>query len=422
MADDIFHYAELAEEETRSMERLAAYLRANGFTVETGMGGMPTALRAVWGSGKPCIGFLGEYDALPGLSQGASPVYCGDEKAAGHGCGHNLLGTGAAAGAVALRYAMETDNIPGQVVFYGCPAEEILKGKIVMAAHGCFRELDAALSWHPADVMDSGEVSYSAMDSIQFAFAGRAAHAASKPHMGRSALDAVELMNVAANYLREHVTDDVRIHYAHIDCGEKPNIVPAKAKVWYFVRARSRAAATDTTERLLDIARGAGLMTGTTPSWEFLSRGYETLINRRMCSLIYESMCETGAPVYTDEELQFAKELAAVMPEGQSTGEMNTAIPKPDGSIFYASGSTDVSDVSQMVPMGYFKATCTPANVPLHSWMTTACAGTGLGRRGMLFAAQVLARTGLRLVRDREALEEVKAEFQESAGGYQPLL
>lgn len=412
VAEDIFQYAEIAEQENASSERLSRYLKMHGFAVQSGVGGMPTSLRAVWGKGKPCIGFLGEYDALPGMNQGPSPVYSGDEKLPGHGCGHNLLGTGAAAAAVALRYALEEEGREGTVIFYGCPAEEILKGKIVMAENGCFKELDAALSWHPSDVMNPGNISYSAMDSIEFTFYGKAAHAAARPHMGRSALDAAELMDTAANYMREHVPEDVRIHYAPIDCGIKPNIVPPKAKVWYFVRARSRKAVDSASEWLLDIARGAGLMTGTTPSWEFLCRGQETLVNQTMCRVIYEAMCETEKPAYTQEELAFAEALAASAGDNVSYGKMDLTIPKPDGSVIYNCGSTDVSDVSHIVPTGYFKVACMPFGISLHSWMTTACAAMGLGHKGMLFASKVMAKAGLRLITEEGLLAEVKKEFE----------
>lgn len=421
-ANDIFQFAEVSEQESNSMKRLSRYLKGHGFSVETGVGGMSTSMRAIWGIGHPCIGFLGEYDALPGLFQPPEPIYKGNEAMPGHGCGHNLLGTGAAAAAVALRYAMEAENRTGQIVFYGCPAEEILKGKIIMAQNNCFHELDAALSWHPSDIMNPGEISYSAMDSIQFTFIGRASHAAAKPHLGRSTLDAVELMNIAANYLREHVTDDVRFHYCHIDCGEKPNIVPAKSKVWYYVRAKNRDTVTDTTNRLLDIARGAGLMTGTSPSWSFLSRGYETQINHAMCRLIYEAMCETALPVYTKEELDFARQLAKSVDNGLSSGQMNLSIPIPTGSISYNCGSTDLSDVSHIVPTGYFKAVCLPEHIPLHSWMATACAGMGIGQKGMLFAGRVLAKAGFRLMTDKQALDIVCQEFQNTGSGYQPSL
>lgn len=408
-AEDIFRYAELAEQEQASARRLARYLEDHGFQVELGVGGMPTSLRARWGNGRPCIGFLGEYDALPGMNQGQSPIYNGDEALPGHGCGHNLLGTAAAAAAAALRHELEREGREGTVVFYGCPAEEILKGKIVMAEHGCFQELDAALSWHPSDVMNPGNISYSAMDSVEFTFQGRAAHAAARPHQGRSALDAVELADIAANYMREHVPEDVRIHYAPIDCGIKPNIVPPLAKVWYYVRAKSRKTVDETTAWLLDIARGAALMTGTAVSWKFLSRGKETLVNQTICRVIYEEMCGIDRIDYTAKERSFACELAAS--SGVGDGHMEWSVPEPTGGILYNCGSTDVSDVSHLVPTGYFKAVCMPFGTPLHSWQATACAGTGLGQRGMLFAARVMARTGWRLAADKELLKKAQQEF-----------
>ncbi len=412
IAERIFGLAEVAEEETESMKCLCQYLQAHGFAVEIGAGKMPTSLKAVWGRGKPCVGFLGEYDALPGLFQNPVPEYSGNDKAPGHGCGHNLLGTGAAAAAVALRYAMEAKGLKGQVVFYGCPAEEILKGKMVMLEHGCFQELDAALSWHPSDLANPGEISYAAMDSIQFTFTGKSAHAAARPELGRSGRDAVELMNIAANYLREHVTDDVRIHYAHIDCGETPNIVPAKAKVWYYVRAKRQETVADTTNRLIDIAKGAGLMTGTVPDWSLLLRGTHTQVNHTLSRYIYKAMCTTAIPEYTEEEIAFAKRLSQSVTGERASGNMNWYLPAPTGTLSYNHGSTDISDVSHVVPVGYLKSVCLPKGVPLHSWMATACFGMGIGQKGMLFAAKVLAKTGMRLMADSQALKAVQDEFR----------
>ena len=421
-AQRIFTFAELADEEQRSSRELGAFLERSGFSVKYGIGGMPTSLRAEWGNGSPVIGFLGEYDALPELDQPPVPYYCGDAAKSGHGCGHNLLGTGAASAAAAMAAALKAEGKSGTVVFYGCPAEEILKGKVVMAKNGCFRELDAALSWHPAMENRCGELAYLAMDSIQFHFHGKAAHASAAPHRGRSALDAVELMNVGANYLREHVTDDVRIHYAHLPNGAKPNIVPAEAGVWYFVRARERSNVDDVTNRLTDIARGAGLMTSTSVDWEFLSRGYGTLVNFTLCRLAHDVMIELGHPNFSPEERAFATALSENMGSTAQDGVLDESFDEPQGKVHYMTGSTDVSDVSQIVPTLNVRTACGPKNIVLHSWQFSACAGSDVGRRGMFFAADVLAQTGWQLIAKPGLLARVKEEFRLHAGEYKPLL
>ena len=421
LAHDIFTYAETADEEHRSAARMAAFLEEHGFAVTTGVGGQPTAIRACWGHGAPVIGFLGEYDALPGLDQNPVPFRDGDDAKNGHGCGHNLLGTGAAAAAAALRYAMEAAQLAGTVIYYGCPAEEILKGKVVMAGNGCFRELDAALSWHPGTAYGIGELSYSAMDSIHFFFQGKAAHAAGSPEKGRSALDAAELMNIGANYLREHVPDDVRIHYAYLDGPGKPNVVPARASTWYFIRARNRSTVNEVTARVLDIARGAALMTGTTASWAFQTRGYETLINHTLCALYHAIMTGTPLPAYSDAEREFAARLAAHLDGEEADGSVESSLPALTGTVQYAPGSTDVSDVSQIVPVGYIRSVCAPRGTPLHSWQFAACADSGIGLKGMAYAAKILGQAGLCLVEDPALLARVKDEFVRTAKGFVPL-
>ncbi|SBW00647.1 Amidohydrolase [uncultured delta proteobacterium] len=421
LAHDIFTYAEVADEENQSTRRIADYLKRHGFSLESNSGGLPTAFRAVWGKGSPTVGFLGEYDALPGLDQKPVPYRDGDAGRNGHGCGHNLLGAGSAAAAVALRYAMEAKGIPGTVVYYGCPSEEILKGKIIMANNGCFRELDAALSWHPGIVYGLGETSYLAMDSVHFFFQGKASHAAGSPEMGRSALDAAELMNVGANYLREHVPDDVRIHYAYMDGPGKPNVVPANAGLWYFIRARKRTTVDDVTSRILDIAKGAALMTGTRASWEFKTRGYETLVNHTLCGLYDTVMKQTPLPAYTGDELDFAAKLAKHVDNPAADGSIETVLPPLTGMVSFMAGSTDVSDVSQVAPTGYMKSVCAPKGFPLHSWQFAACSDSGIGWKGMCYAAKVMAQAGLALLEDPALLARVKEEFSRTAKGFVPL-
>jgi aminobenzoyl-glutamate utilization protein B len=419
LSRDIFEFAETADEEVKSSARLADFMKAHGFRVEFGQGGLSTAFRAEWGQGKPVIGFLAEYDALPGLNQKPLPSYSGDPSRNGHGCGHNLLGAGAAAAAAALKAALEKENMRGTVVLYGCPSEEILHGKIAMAHGGAFRELDAALTWHPKDENRVGEQSHQAMDSVQFHFKGKTAHAASTPHLGRSALDACELMNVGVNYLREHVPVDVRMHYSYISAGEKPNIVPEYAAVWYFIRGMDRATVDMVTDRVGDISRGAAMMTGTEVKIEFLSRGYETLINHTLCNLFFKVMTETPKPVFTKEEKEFARKLAEnIGIGGGDGGVLKENIEPLLGRVEHAMGSTDVSDVSQIVPTGSFNAACAPFGTSLHHWGFTANAGNTTGEKGMMFAAEVMARAGLALIEDPGLLTAAKDEFSRTAKGW----
>jgi len=419
LANAVFDHPEVANQEFTAVNLLTEWLGQQGFQTIV-YADYPTAFRSAWGSGSPVIGFLAEYDALPGLDQNRVPVQAGDGSKPGHGCGHNLLGVAAVAAAAALKDWLQAENLPGTVVLYGCPSEEILEGKVIMARKGAFRELDAALSWHPGDINQTGEVSYQALDSIQFTFKGRTAHAAAVPHLGRSALDACELMNVGVNYLREHVTDDVRIHYSYLSAGEKPNVVPDYAKTWYFIRGKDRATVNETTARVLDIAAGAALMTGTSCHHEFLVRGYETLVNFTLSRLIHEVMHDIGAPEFTEEEQRFARTLSASIDAPEATGELQEDIVPMRSEIIRRSGSTDLSDVSQLVPTVAFNTVCAPRGTPLHHWTFTACAGTSIGHKGMLYSATIMADAASRLIGDPDRLMEAKQEFNRTAKGWWP--
>jgi aminobenzoyl-glutamate utilization protein B len=417
LSQAIFDHPETADQEQVSVALLTAYLDRQGFST-TIQEGYPTAFRSTWGSGRPVIGFLAEYDALPGLDQRPVPRRDGDPAKNGHGCGHNLLGVGAVAAAVAVKESLARTNGQGTIVLYGCPSEEILEGKIVMAKAGAFRELDVALSWHPSDCNQTGEFSYQALDSIQFAFSGRTAHAASSPHLGRSALDACELMNVGVNYLREHVTEDVRIHYTYVHAGEKPNVVPDFAKTWYFVRGRCRSHVDETTARVMDIAAGAVLMTGTTFHPEFLVRGYETLVNFGLSALIYQVMQEIGAPGFSEAEKAFARELSEADRTLGLTGAIKEDIVPMRSEVLFRMASSDLSDVSQIVPTGHFTTVCAPQDTPWHHWTFTASAGMSIGQKGMLYSARILAETACRLIADPDLLQEVQREFKDTAKGW----
>ena len=290
-ADYIFHHPELAYQETLSSKCLADYLENQGFKITWKTAGIDTAFTAVWGGGKPILGFLAEYDALAGV---------------GHACGHNLLGTAVAAAACALKADIETTGAAGTICVYGCPAEEIMSGKILMNDQGVFDDLDVAITWHPFDRNRVSNDIWQAQDIKNYTFHGLSSHAAKAPEKGRSALDAAELMNVGVNYLREHVPGDVRMHYAYIDNGLPANVVPDIAKTNYFIRSYLRSRTEDASERVDNCARGAALMTDTTVDIELVASCSEMKVNRVLTELYYDAMTRVPTPAYTPEELDFA--------------------------------------------------------------------------------------------------------------------
>jgi len=439
IAKAIWDRPEVALQESYASRLLADELRQAGFTVDVGVGQMPTAFVASWGTGKPVIGILGEYDALPGLSQAASavrePV---KEGAPGHGCGHNLLGAASLGAALAAKEAMERKSLPGTIRLYGCPAEETLVGKVFMARAGVFDDLDAALAWHPGYTNSAGDAgSTLAMNSFKVSFHGVAAHAAAAPHMGKSALDGVMLMDVGVNYLREHVEEDVRMHCVITDGGRAPNIVPSDAQAWYYVRAPRREQVGRVYERMLDIAKGAALMSGTTYDVDFLTGCYEVLPNSVIGRLMQARMDALGAPEFTDEDMAFATLLQGTV--SHEVLEMSVAqelrmagrgvtradlgetlcekIIVPLETPFVSPGSTEVGDVSQIAPTGSLTTCCQPLGAPPHSWQVVAASGSGIGFRGMTLAAKALALTALDLLTQPATLKAARDEFEQSTGG-----
>lgn len=411
---------ETAWNEVKAARWNAELLEKNGFTVETGYLGLPTAVRGVWGSGKPVIGFLGELDALPALSQKVSTR---QEEAVpgapGQGCGHNLLAGACLAAAIGLKAEMESRKMTGTIIYYGCPAEEVLTGKPFMARGGAFRELDVAFAWHGATFNEVSLGTMTGLNSAVFHFKGRTAHAGGAPQDGRSALDAVELMNVGANYLREHVTDDVRIHYVIKNGGAAPNIVPGDASVWYYVRALSRATVEETYERLVKIAKGAAMMTETEMRIEYLGGCYNTMENKALVEMTHEVMKEVPLPVWTAEELAFADEMnrnSPIYDKMKRRGLLDGA-PIADfvSPIGYENGfgSTDVGDVEHIVPGVQVNTATHNIAAPGHSWQLTACSGHSIGEKGMLYGAKVMAAAAVRLLETPRLLEQAKAEFAE---------
>lgn len=433
---DLWEHPELSQQEFYSSDALRTRLRQDGFTVSEGpLAGLDTAFEAKWGSGRPYIGFLAEYDALPGLAQETAPVRSPIDQQAGHGCGHNLLGTGALAAALALKAAMETEGRPGTVFLYGCPSEEIMEGKIVMTRAHVFDALDAAISWHPGDHNRASEESYQAMLSMEYHFAGKASHAAMAPQEGRSALDAVELMDVGVNYLREHIPSGGQMHYVILNGGQKPNIVPDQAAVWQFIRANTTADVRRIASRMDDVAAGAALMTGTSYEKKVLTGCNETRIVPALVELMNRVMAEEVPHIeWTAEERAFSRELLTQLEVDRDSLQtafgpdvwehpLDEGFTAPSGRTIDILGSSDLSDVSYVVPTCMLFAACYPKGTPNHTWGVTACAGGSIGQKGMLYAAKVMAATGYHLATDPAELEMVKASFKQALGGavYAPV-
>lgn len=438
LAREIWEHPEIALEERFACGLLADELESAGFTVERGVGQLPTAFVASYGSGKPIIGILGEYDALPGLSQRLSaerdPV---EQGGPGHGCGHNLFGVASLGAALALKELMAKEGIPGTIRYYGCPAEETLVGKTFMAKAGVFDDLDAALAWHPGDINAVWSGSSLAMNSFKVNFYGVSAHAAADPYNGRSALDAAQLMDIGVNYLREHIIPEARMHSVITSGGQAPNVVPAYAQIWYFVRAPTREQVDAIYARVLDIAKGAALMTGTTYDVDFVTGCYELLPNLALSRLMLEKMQEIGGLSFTEEEQEFARKLQQTFAPGTVAQgfeqvkrlvscELDPAamerplwgevLPHTEEPIVMP-GSTEVGDVSQITPTAQVTTCCWPLGTPGHSWQVVASSGSSIGFKGMLLAAKVLALTGLELLTRPDRLAEARAEFERRKNG-----
>jgi aminobenzoyl-glutamate utilization protein B len=427
MADQIWANPELAWEEFKSSKLQADLLEAEGFEITWDVGGISTAFVAEWGQGRPTLGFAGEYDALPGLSQTTQPSpQAVVEDGPGHGCGHNLLGTGCLAAAVAVAKWLEATSQTGTIRYYGCPAEERGGGKVFMARAGAFDDLDAAFNYHPGQVTFACKGSAVAVNQLKFRFYGRAAHAGAFPHLGRSALDGVELMNVGVNYLREHVLDSVRIHYVITDGGQAPNIVPETAEVWYFVRAPKPHELAEVTERVRKIAQGAAMMTETQLEERFTGGLSSLLSNHTLADLQYEVMTFLGPIQFTDEERTFAQAINDQFPPGTKE-QILERIHVPDdavigslsGDIFSsldeghtASGSTDVGDLSWKTPLSMLRTACFPTGAPGHSWGIVAASGTSIGHKGMMYAAKVMALAAIDLIVDPDRLAAAQKEFE----------
>ena len=427
MSDEIWDNPELQFVEFKASKLQADFLAAEGFRITWDLGGISTAFAAEWGAGRPVIAFAGEYDALPGLSQKdqntRDPIIQGE---AGHGCGHNLLGTGCLAAAVAFKEWLQSTGREGTVRYYGCPAEEGGSGKVFMGRDGAFDDLDATFNWHPWYINSAMKGSLLSVNRYYFRFHGRSAHAAADPHSGRSALDALELMNIGVNYLREHVTDDVRLHYAILSGGLAPNVVPDFAESYYYVRAIEPQNLEDVSQRVIRVAKGAAMMTDTDVEIVYKSGSTRVLSNETLADLQYDVMCDLGGIEFTDAEKAYAAEInqlfgdANVKTLQERYGVDANAAERPlIGDVlpsrdkgYVSPGSSDMGDMSWYAPCSMLQTATWASRAAAHSWGVVATGRTSIGHKGMMYAAKVMALSAAELIISPELLEHAQSEFQ----------
>ena len=446
LSDKIWDQPELSLKEHKAAELYIKTLKELGFELTENLGGIKTAFCGRYGKGRPVIGILGEYDALDAMSQKAG--LCHPEMVVdggcGHGCGHNLLGAGSLAAAVAVKDFLEKSGREGTVVFYGCPGEEGCASKAFLARERIWKELDAALCWHPSDVNQVRTGTNNSSLQVLYKFKGVAAHAAGDPYNGRSALDAVELMNIGVQFLREHMSEECRIHYAITDAGGcSPNVVQAKADVLYMVRANRVADSVKLLKRVDDIAKGAALMSGTEFDRIFIDGTADILPNYALEELLYKNFQEISLPEYSDADMSFAQNLRATyyhgdhipggigakfdrsiakrvseLTDGGKKALNDFIMPLYSGTGFIP-GSSDVGDVSWLTPTAQIETVTWPADIPGHSWQVVSCGKSEIAHKGLLMAGKVLAATAIDLLTSPELLKEARAEFEEKAkSGY----
>lgn len=418
LSDRIWSYEEIAFEETRSSADLVSYAESKGFRVTRGIGEMPTAFVAEYGSGDPVIGILGEFDALPGLSQKTvpqkDPLHAG---AAGHGCGHNLFGVASLGAATAIKELIAAGELSGTVRFYGCPAEEKFFGKLWMIRAGVFDDVDVVMDWHPGGSTKVAVQSGLALVDFIVEYYGQAAHASGDPWNGRDASDALELYTTGINYYREHVKPTVRIHYDIQNAGEVVNVVPDYSRIWTRVRDTKRDGMVEVWNQVEKIAEGAALMANVDYKITLISGIHEILVNRTGAARLQSNIEFLGEIEYTDEEQDFAKGIqkaTGMLPLGIETtiAPMEVTLEHPMG------GSTDVGDVSYVVPVVRMRVTTAPKGTPWHSWAVVACGGMSIGHKGMDYAAKALSMTMVDLFEDEQLRADVRAEFLERKGDY----
>lgn len=418
IALSIWDYAELGYKENKSAELLQSKLKDNGFRVEQGVAGIPTAFVATYGSGSPVIGILAEYDALPGISQDNSPKKSPiPNKNNGHACGHHLFGAGAVASGIAIKKLIDAGKIKGTIKVYGCPAEEGGSGKVYMVREGLFNNVDVVMHWHPDDHNTVMYTSALANKSAKFRFSGISSHASVSPENGRSALDAVEAMNNMVNMMREHVPQEARIHYVITSGGKAPNVVPEFAEVYYYVRHPDKTVAVSIFDRIVKAAEGAALGTETKMSYEVIGGTHDLLINKTLAHNMQMNLEKVGGVMYTAEEIEYAKKIQSTF-LGKFQPVDSARVVKPL-YVEKNQGSTDVGDVSYAVPtVGVETATWVPGTSP-HSWQAVACGATDIGIKGMMVAAKTMAFTAIDLFTHPDLIKKAKEEFIQLKGSYQ---
>jgi aminobenzoyl-glutamate utilization protein B len=416
LSDSVWKFAETALKETQSAKILADYAEKNGFTLRRGVAEMPTAFIAEYGSGKPIIAILGEFDALPGLSQKAQTTRAARiENAPGHGCGHNMFGAASLGAALAIKELLVAGKLKGTIRFYGTPAEEDIGGKVYMARAGLFNDVDICLDWHPGYENKANMQSSRSITSFLVEFKGKSAHAATDPWDGRSALDGAEFFTHGINYLREHVHPTVRMHYVFRKGGDVPNVVPAEASVEIWLRDSKRSGVAEVEKRMREVARGAAIMAGVESTVKILNGNYELLINETGAKALQANLELVGPVIYTQQETDFANQIMKEYgkePKGINGAikPLETTMPDPNG------GSTDVGDISFIVPEITLRATTAPFEAPWHSWVVTACGGMSIGHKGMLFAAKSLSATMVDLFENEKLRQDIRKEFEERKG------
>jgi aminobenzoyl-glutamate utilization protein B len=424
IAQKIWGFAEMGYQEEKSAALLQETLSTEGFAISKGVAGIPTAFIAEYGEGKPVIAILGEYDALPGLSQEAVAEKKSAGKVAGHACGHHLFGTASMAAAIELKNWLKTNKKKGTIRFYGCPAEEGGSGKVYLVREGLFNDVDVALHWHPNDENEANAGSALANKSAKFRFYGVSAHAAVAPEKGRSALDGVEGMNMMVNMMREHIPQDARIHYVITNGGKAPNVVPDFAEVYYYVRHGNRKTVMEIFDRITKAAEGAALGTGTQMEYELIGGTHEILPNLTIQKMMYDNLVKVGGVSYTEEEKLFGTKISRTLGIENNNLEEATQI-QPYKTVAEAFGSTDVGDVSFTVPTaGMSSATWVPGT-PAHSWQAVAVGGTDIANKGMMVAAKTITLTAIDLFLNPSVIAKAKEELNEKRGKdfkYIPLL
>lgn len=418
LSDKIWSFEEIAFKETQSAGALSDYAESLGFKVTRGVADIPTAFVAEYGSGSPVIGILGEFDALPGLSQNKvpykSPLH---EDAPGHGCGHNLFGVASLGAAAAIKDLIEEGKIQGTVRFYGTPAEEKFFGKLWMIRAGLFEDVDVVMDWHPAAETKTAVQKGLALVDFQVEFTGQAAHAAADPWNGRSASDALELYTTGINYYREHIKPTVRIHYHIQDAGQVVNVVPDYSRIWVRVRDSSRDGLMPVYEQVQKMAEGAAIMANVDYKVSLISGIHEVLVNRTGSAALQKNLETLGPISYTEEEQEFAKGIQEATGKPQ-IGLVSKIEPMEETAEHSMGGSTDVGDVSYVVPTIRLSATTAPNGTPWHSWAVVAAGGMSIGHKGMAYAAKALSMTMVDLFENPELVEAVKADFKEHLGDY----